>query len=54
MEVMILNGRRYLINTQTHDGGDYQCEHLLKQFPPDAEIDWDEAKPSDFTNEIRL
>jgi hypothetical protein len=54
MEILIINGRRYLINTQVTDGGDYQCEHLLKQFPPDAEIDWDEAKPSDFTNEIRL
>ena len=54
MQILIINGRRYLINTQVTDGGDYQCEHLLKQFPPDAEIDWDEAKPSDFTNEIRL
>ena len=54
MEILIINGRRYLINTQVTDGGDYQCEHLLKQFPPDAEIDWDEAKLSDFTNEIRL
>ena len=54
MEILIINGRRYLINTQVTDGGDYQCEHLLKQFPLDAEIDWDEAKPSDFTNEIRL
>ena len=54
MEVMILNGRRSLINTQPHDGGDHQCEYLLKQFPDDVEIDWDEAKLSDFTNEIRL
>ena len=53
MEVMILNGRRYLINTQTHDGGDNQCEELLKHFPADTEIDWDEAKLSDFTNKIR-
>ena len=54
MEVMILNGRRYLINTQNHDGGDHQCEYLLKQFPPDVEVDWDEVKLSDFTNKIRL
>jgi len=53
MEVMILNGRRYLINTQVTDGGDHQCEHLLKQFPDDVEIDWDEVKLSDFTNKIR-
>tara|TARA_R100001377_G_scaffold36321_1_gene20204 strand:+ start:410 stop:574 length:165 start_codon:yes stop_codon:yes gene_type:complete len=54
MQVMILNGERYLINTQTHDGGDQQCDHLLKQFPDNVEIDWDEVKSSDFTSKIRL
>ena len=54
MEVTILNGERYLINTQTHDGGDHQSDYLIKQFPDDVEIDWDEVKHSDFTNKIRL
>ena len=53
MEVLIINGSRYLINTSTLDGGDSICEWLLKQFRDEPELDWDTPKLSDFTNKIR-
>ena len=53
VEVLIINGRRYLINTSTPDGGDSICEWLLKQFKDEPELDWDTPKLSDFTNKIR-
>ena len=53
MEVLVINGRRYLINTSTQDGGDSICEWLLKQFKDEPVLDWDQPKLSDFTNKIR-
>ena len=53
MEVLIINGRRYLINTSTYDGGDSVCEWLLKQYDKTALVEFSEVTPADFTNKIR-
>lgn len=43
MEVLIVNGNRYLINTDVCDKAqDEACERILKNYPADADVDWDE------------
>jgi len=54
MEVLIIDGRRYLINTSTPDGGDSVCEWLLKQYDKTALVEFSEVTHADFTNKIRL
>lgn len=41
--VLIVNGHRYLINMMVADNvQDADCKRILKQYPEDAIIDWDE------------
>jgi len=43
MEVLIVNGHRHLINTEVEeDVKDFECERILKGYPEDAIVDWDE------------
>ena len=43
MEVLIVNGHRHLINTEVEEHvKDFECERILKQYPEDAIVDWDE------------
>ena len=43
MEVLIVNGNRYLINTDvSNDTQDETCKRILKDFPHDAIVEWDE------------
>ncbi len=43
MEVMIVNGTRYLINTQASAHVvDQTCEDILKHYPQDVTVEWDE------------
>ena len=48
MQVMIVNGTRYLINTSTPDGGDSACEYILKYYDCNAIIEFDSAKADDY------
>ena len=44
MEILIVNKVRYLINTeapQHHQDAD--CQRILKQYPLDAIVEWDEV-----------
>jgi len=42
METLIVNGKRYLINTEVEEHvKDFECERILKQYPADAIVDWD-------------
>ena len=44
MEVLIVNGKRYLINVDVSDQAqDEAVERILKDYPADAEVDWDEV-----------
>lgn len=43
MQVLIINGKRHLINTDVQeDVKDKECERILKGYPKDAIVDWDE------------
>ena len=43
MQVLIINGKRHLINTSvTNFVQDKECERILKGYPKDAIVDWDE------------
>ena len=43
-EVLIVNGNRYLINMQVADNvQEAACKRILKQYPEDAIVDWDES-----------
>ena len=43
MEVLIINGKRHLINTSVTDFvQDKECERILKGYPQDAVVEWDE------------
>jgi hypothetical protein len=48
MQVMIVNGTRYLINTSTPDGGDSACEYILNYYDCNAIIEFDSAKADDY------
>ena len=60
MEVMIINGNRYLINTDASDEvQDMDCKRIMDQYPDDAVIVWEETpRPSDLElfslDEIRM
>ena len=44
MEIMIIQGNRYLINTEASDNfQDVECKRIMDQYPDDAEITWDES-----------
>ena len=48
MEVMVVNGKRYLINTDLADHVlDGVCRDILKWYPSDANVEFDDVKPSD-------
>jgi hypothetical protein len=41
--VLIVNEHRYLINQMVSDHvQDMDCKRILKQYPEDAIVDWDE------------
>lgn len=43
MEVLIVEGKRYLINTNVSEKAqDEACERILEGYPADAEVDWDD------------
>jgi len=46
MKVLVINGERYLINEKSK-GVDKRCQEILKNFPQDATIEFDEVKWSD-------
>jgi len=46
MKVLIVNGKRFLINEKSKSV-DKRCQEILKNFPPDATIEFDEVKLSD-------
>ena len=48
MKVMIVNGRRYLFNTNVIDGGESACEWILRHFKHEPIIEFDIAKDIDY------
>ena len=46
MKVLIINGERNLINEKSK-GVDKRCQEILKNYPSDATIEFDEVKLSD-------
>lgn len=51
LEVMIVNGKRHLINTQS-TSVDNTCEYILSKYPQDAAIEFDSVKDSDLNNNL--
>ena len=48
MKVLVVDGNRYLINTELAQHVlDGICEDILKYYPPDATVEFDDVKPSD-------
>ena len=48
MEVMIVNGKRYLINTDLEPHVlDGICQDILKYYPPDVSVEFEAVKMSD-------
>lgn len=47
MIVMVVNGNRYLVNDQSK-GCDEVCETILKTYPSDAQIEFDNVKKIDY------
>ncbi len=47
MTVMVVNGNRYLINDQSK-GCDGVCEAILKTYPSDAQIEFNNIKKIDY------
>jgi len=52
MEVMIVNGDRYLIN-ETSPAVDLDCQIILAGYPKDAIVEFDGVKHSDLSNNIK-
>jgi len=53
-KVLVVNGKRYLINVGVSEGSqDNQCEAILKNAPEDAVIDIVDAVDSDFKNKLK-
>jgi hypothetical protein len=48
MEVMIVNGRRYLFNTNVIDGGESACKWILRHFKHEPVIEFDIARDIDY------
>jgi hypothetical protein len=48
MKVMIVNGRRYLFNTNVIDGGESACEWILSHFKHEPIIEFDIARDIDY------
>jgi uncharacterized Fe-S center protein len=51
MTVMVVNGNRYLVNDQSK-GCDEACETILKTYPSDAQIEFDNVKKIDYERKI--
>ena len=48
MKVMVVNNNRYLINTELAQHVlDDICEDILKYYPSDATVEFDDVKSSD-------
>jgi len=43
MQVMVVNGDRYLINPESK-ACDRTCERILKQYPQDAVVEFEDVK----------
>jgi len=48
MKVMIVNGRRYLFNTNVIDGGESACKWILRHFKHEPVIEFDIARDIDY------
>jgi len=46
MQVMVVNGNRYLINPESK-ACDSTCERILEQYPKDAVVEFEEPKLKD-------
>ena len=47
--ILVVNNNRYLINTMVCDlSQDKACEAILKEYPQDADVYFDNPKDSDF------
>ena len=53
MEVMIVNGDRYLIN-DTSPAVDLDCQVILAGYPKDAIVEFDNVKHSDLSNNVNI
>jgi hypothetical protein len=53
MIVMVVNGNRYLINDQSK-GCDEVCEAILKTYPSDAQIEFDNVKKIDYGKQYNI
>ena len=53
MEVMIVNGKRYLIN-DTSPAVDLDCQIILAGYPKDAVIEFDEVRNEDVISKINI
>ena len=55
METLIVNGKRYLINTEVEEHvKDFECERILNQYPADAIVDWDHNVTTDDVMSLSL
>lgn len=52
LEVIVINGKRHLINTATNTV-DEVCQSLLKYQPQDAIVDFDIVRPKDLQNNVK-
>lgn len=49
LEVLIINGDRYIINTES-PAVDQTCDELISQYPMEPVLDWDILRDIDFKN----
>ena len=46
LTVLVVDGKRFLINTESK-ASEKHCEEIIKSFPSDAVVEFDEVKKSD-------
>lgn len=52
LEIIVINGKRHLINTASNTV-DEVCQSLLKHQPQDAIVDFDIVRPKDLQNNVK-
>jgi len=51
LEVLIVNGDRYLVNTDS-PAVDKTCEEIISQYSLEPVLDWDEVRDIDLNGDI--